>query len=176
MTLLWTAPRLWVTKDPITKEKLNAISDDLNYLFSPSMGLVTVRGTNADVTTASTTPVEIDDANLALSVETAGRQLRIKLEGQTFNNTLAAFNRFDVLIDNTTYLSSLTGTQLASGVASTRQYVASNEIHLNMDIVVPVGVLAAGVHTFKPRWWVSGGTGTFRFATGYFAQFYVGEF
>lgn len=176
MALLWTTPRVWVTKDPITKEKLNAISDDLSYLFSPSIVEKTSRGTASDVTTASTTPVAIDDTTLGLTIELSGRPFRVKLQGISFNNTLAAFNRFDVLIDGTTYLSSLTGTQLANGIGDFRQYVASNEVQVNLEVLVPVGVLSAGSHTFAPRWWVSAGTGTFRMGTGYFVQFYVSEF
>jgi hypothetical protein len=175
MALLWSTPRTWVTRDPITKTKLNAISNQLNYLYAPSVGVQTVRGTGVNATITGASPVAIDDGLLAISLETSGRFLTCHLTGVASHATLAAFMMFDVLIDGTTYLSSLTGTQLAQGVSRFRQYVAAYEVPVNWKAYIPAGVLSAGVHTFAPRSWVSAGTGTFYLATGYFAQFYVGE-
>lgn len=177
MTLLWTTPRVWVTKDPITKGKLNAVSDNLNYLINPSMDVKTVRGTGSDVSTTSTSPAVIDDTLLGVSVELTGAApVRVKLMGIAVNNTLNAFTIFDMLYDSTNYLSSLTSTPLANGIGKVRQGVANVEYSVNFDIIIPSGVLAAGVHTFAPRFWVSSGTGTFRLATGWFAQVVAGEF
>jgi len=176
MTLLWKTPRQWETNDAITKEKLNEISDELTYLMLPSYGLATVRAGAANQTTASTTPVDLDIANYQLRVELTGvRPVLIELEGAFANNTLAAVSRFDVMIDGTTYVSSLSGTNLANGAMMATQYVAAYVIPLKLRILLPPGTLAAGVHTFVPKWWVSAGTTTW-FQVNVLSQFYVGEF
>lgn len=174
MTLLWTTPREWKANDAITKERLNDISNNLTYLYSPSRGIATVRnGTNQ--TTTSTTPVDLDASNFGMSVELSGlRDVYVELKGLVSNATLAAVSRFDVYMDATTYLSSLTGTQLTLGLASVTQYVANHLLLVNLRFVIPRGVLSAGVHTFQPRWWVSAGTSTWYEATA-ISQFEVGE-
>lgn len=176
MTLLWTTPREWTTKDAITKERLNAISDDLNYLINPSRATATVRGTGANTTVALTTFTNLDVSNYGLSVELTGvRDVRVKLQGKVSNATLAAITFFDVYIDNSIYLSSLSGTALTQGVWAATQYVAANLIPVVFDVSIPAGVLAAGVHTFQLRWRVSAGTSTFYDNANNFAQFSVGE-
>ena len=176
MTLLWTTPREWTTNDPVTKEKLNAISDDLSYLLAPSRGLVTVRGTGANQTTASTTLSDLDLSTFGLSVELTGvRDIKVKFQGLMSNATLAAVTVFDVFMDNTTYLSSLTATALTNGIWSATQYVAAHIIPVRFEVLIPAGVLAAGVHTFQPRWRVTAGTTTFYEAANTFSQFVVGE-
>lgn len=174
MTLLWVTPREWIADEAITKEKLNEISDSLNYLYSPSRGLATVRN-GSNVTITSTTAVDLDAAAYALSVELTGlRDVYVELRGAAQNNTLASVNSFDVYIDSTTYLSSLTGTPLTFGATAFVQYVASNRVMVNVRYLIPRGTLAAGVHTFKPRAFVSAGTLTWIEANG-LTQFEVGE-
>lgn len=174
MSLLWTTPTEWTTKKPITKEELNKINDNILYLAAPSVGRVTVRN-GTTVTTTSTTPAVLDAA-YDLSVELSGvRDVRMKLQGIAQIGTLAAIMRFDVLIDNTTYWSSLTGTQLTNGVWAATQYVASNAIPVSVNLTLPAGTLAAGVHTFKLRYWTSAGTLTWIEAAT-ISEFEVGEF
>lgn len=175
MALLWTTPRQWETNDPITEEKLNEISDDLTYLYSPSVGLVTIRGTGTNQTYTSLTPVDLDPANYTLNVELNGsRAVNIELLGAVGNSSLAALTKLDVFIDNTTYLSSLTGTFLVSGVWVATQYVAANIIPVQFKIKLPANILSAGFHTFVPRIWVTAGTATW-YEASVFSQFKVGE-
>lgn len=173
MALLWTAPRDWFTKEPATKEKLNDISNNLRYLLLPSVQRVT-KTTGTNPTTVSTVFVDLDAAAYALSVElTGGRLVMVELKG-TFTNSGVNVVCFDILIDNTTYLSSLTGTPLTNGVLGITVPVASALVCLPLMVSIPAGVLAAGVHTFKPRWRVTAGTGTWQ-ENGVYSQFQVGE-
>lgn len=176
MTLLWTTPRTWKANDVITKERLNAISNDLTYLLNPSKGLVTVRGTGTNQTNASTTFVDLDLSTYALSVEITGsRDVNVALQGICSNATLAAITLFDIFIDNSIYLSSLTATALTQGVWETTQYVAANIIPVRFNLIVPAGTLSAGVHVFQPRWRVGSGTATWYETANLFSQFSVGE-
>lgn len=178
MTLLWTTPRTWVTNEPITKEKLNAISNNLSYLMKPSVEYSTIRGTASDVSVTAliAAPGDIDNASYQLSVELSGaRDVTCRFRGTGGHATLAATWGFDVFIDNTTYLSSLTTTPLANGLWRTTQYVAAHNINVDWTVRIPYDVLTAGVHTFQPRAFVSAGTLTWRMSAGWFSQFVVGE-
>lgn len=175
MTLLWNTPRVWETNDALTKERLNAISDDLTYLMSPSYEVVTVRGTGTSVTTTSTTPVDLDPAVYTLNVELTGvRPVTIELSGHVSNGTLAAIMRLDVFIDGVTYASSLTATQVTGGLWDAYEYVAANLVPVKIRTVLPPGTLAAGIHTFVPRFWTSAGTMTW-YELNQYSQFLVGE-
>lgn len=175
MTTLWTTPREWLTKDAITKERLNAISDNLTYLHTPSSSIKTVRGTGADAPITSLTPIQIDDALFTASLETTGRVLNVNFLMTMANATAGAYTHIDVLMDGVTYLSSLTGTQLTYGLLRDRQSGAAYVHALSFDIKIPAGTITAGAHVFVPRVWVSGSTSTFYLSAGYFAQFGVRE-
>lgn len=175
MTLLWNVPREWEDKDPITADRLNDISDSLNYLFTPSKGIATVRGNGTNQTTALTTPTQIDNASYLLNVELTGlRDVYVELVGAISNATLAALNKIDVGIDGTNYVSSLTGTPVTNPLHVSSQYVAAAIIPVSFRVQIPAGQLAAGFHTFYPMYWVSAGTVTW-YMNGVFSQFRVGE-
>ncbi len=175
MTLLWTKPRVWETRDPITADKLNEISNQLTYLFAPSRAIKTVNNTGSNKTISSTTAVVLDTAVYLLNLELTGlRDVRIVLTGVLNNTTLAAANRLDVLIDGSMYLSSLTNTPLANGIWIQNQYVANLNMTVAIDLIIPAGVLAAGIHTFEPLAWVSAGAMVWIEATAY-SQFMVTE-
>lgn len=177
MPVLWTAPYVWGTKEPITKKKLNDMNNNINYLFAPQRKVVTIRGTGADAAITSTTPIAIDSAALQIRLELSGlRDVWVEMEALGQNNTIATVNRFDVLIDGTTYLSSLTGTQLANGLKVNIQHVAAQAMEIAWRFVLPAGVLVAGVHTFEPMAWVSAGTLTVILGVNGLAQFRVGEY
>lgn len=175
MTLLWTDPREWKTEDPITKERLNAISDDLNYLLNPSRRTITILGSGSNQTTTSATLVDLDAANYAASVELTGkRSVKVRLHGAATNNTLGAFTYFDVLIDNSIYLSNLTATPASTHARFIQTPVANYYSPIQLDVEIPIGILSAGVHTFRPQWRVSGGTATW-YESAVLSQFSVGE-
>ncbi len=176
MTLLWTTPRDWVSNEVITKEKLNAISNDLRYLYNPASAVATIRGTGADVNVTSTTPAELNDTLYALSVELTGnKDVLIEFQGYMRGGAAAAATMIDFLIDGSVYASSLTGTYFSGGVSRHLQVTALLNIPVSIHYVIPAGSLAAGVHTFKPRLWVSASTSIWYMSTNYLSQFRVGE-
>lgn len=177
MTLLWSTPRVWETRDPITATKLNEISNQMTYLFTPSRVIKTMKTGGTNVTTASTTPIVVDTAIYGINIELTGlRDVRVTLTGLIMNNTLNAANRVDVLIDGVTYLSSLTTTQLNNGIWSVTQYVAGSLIPVSIDVMIPAGALTAGWHTFDIAMWTATGTLTwYEGAASVFSQFMVTE-
>lgn len=175
MTLLWKTPREWEDKDPITADRLNDISGMLTYLFTPSKGVATIRGSGTNQTTTLTTPTQVDNASYLLNVELTGlRDVYVELVGALSNSNLAVLNKMDVGIDGTTYVSSLTGTPVVNPLHVSTQYVAANIIPVNFRVLIPAGQLAAGFHTFYPMYWTTAGTLTW-YMNGVFSQFRVGE-
>lgn len=176
MTLLWAEPRVWETNEPITEEKLNEISDSLTYLYTPTLAVATVRAGGASPTFTNTSFAAIDDATYLLTLEIRGdRQLTVELEGTVSNTTVASVTFLDVLIDGVTYVSSLTGTAIVTGLWVQEQPVAAHRMHVRVNARIPAGVLAAGVHTFSPRIRVSANTTTW-YTANHYSQFQVGEY
>lgn len=175
MTTLWTAPREWITSEPITEDKLNDISNDLLFLLNPPFGQVTVRGTRSNVTTTSTSFVAIDSIYSVTIELSAVRDLTVDLNGVASHSANSGVINLDVLVDGTTYLSSLTSTPLARGLFTMQWGVGTYVLPIKAEITVPAGTFTAGVHTFQPVWCVGSGTGTWYEASGYFSQFHVGE-
>lgn len=175
MTLLWTTPRSWVTKEPITKTKLNGLSDQLNYLYNPTRSIITVRGVGTNLNFTSTAFVDIDFSQYTNVLEMTGsRDLTVTFQGNVLNSSAGAFTYFDILMDSTTYLSSLTGTALGVGAYFVHHTIANAYIPVNLKVIVPRGLISPGSHTFQPVIRVSGGTATWLINT-VFSQFFVGE-
>ncbi len=138
--------------------------------------MVTVPGTGTNVTPSSVPFVDLDAATYGLSVELSGsRAVKIEMTGAWSNATLAAQNRMDFFIDNSIYASSLTGTPNAQGVWMQTQPVAVHILPVSIRLTIPAGILAAGVHTFKPRVSMSAGTLTW-YENTVWSQFKVGEY
>lgn len=181
MALLWTAPREWEAGEGITATKMNAISNDLLYLFDRPSAMVNIRANGAaNVTTTSTTWTAVDDNQFTLTLEISSQaQLETSIAAMVSHSVLGGYVNMDVIVDDTTYLSSLTGTPAAGGLWTTRGLVAGAPIAMGCPIRIPAGSFAAGVHTFKLRWKiVTAGTGTL-YLTAASAmssfQWYVGE-
>lgn len=176
MTLLWATPRVWATNEPVTQEKMNSISNQLTYLFTPTRKSAVVRGTGSNQTTASTTPVALDPANFTIYLELTGlRDVYVTLTGIISNSTVGASNKIDAKVDGTTYLSSLTASALNGGIKQIYAPVANYVIDISYRIRIPAGTLTAGFHTFVPYWWVSAGTATY-YEVNQFTAFEVGEY
>lgn len=175
MTLLWTSPRAFVAGNTLTASQMNEISNNCSYLFTRPQKTVSVRGTGTNFTTASTSFVDVD-ASLAFSLETGGGLLEINLLGIISNTVINTLTCFDVYMDSTTYLSSLTNTALTNGIWQQKTTVAASIDSIKATPYrIEVGGVPAGVHTFSLRWRVAAGTSTFYVATGNLAQFSVIE-
>lgn len=150
----WVTPRTWVTLDQITATRLNSeLRDQLSFLKTPPRSVVTIRNAT-NITTASTSVTQVDDAQFTLQLTTFGGDVRVWFLGQILNAS-ASVARLDVLMDGTTYLSSGTGTPLTSGML---QMTIAAGFGNNGAFTFLVQNLPAGTHDFKLRWWVSAGT------------------
>lgn len=171
MALLWSSPRTFVAGKALTATQMNEITNNISYLYTRPQKLITVRGSGANPTTASTSFGDVD-AQFSFSLETSGGAVEFNLLAMLSNTTLNTLTAFDILMDNTTYLSSLTNTALNGGIWSWKENVAA---YIDSAKVTPyrveAGVIPAGIHTYKLQWRVSAGTTTLYLAAGYLCQF-----
>lgn len=150
----WVAPRTWATLEQITATLLNQeLRDQLLFLKTPPKSLVTIRN-GTTLTTTSTTIVAVDDAQFTLQLVTFGGDIEIWFLGSILNAS-GSTARFDVLMDGTTYLSSLTGTNLSGGLVNFGILAGGG---MNASFRVTITGQAAGSHDFKLRYWTSAGT------------------
>lgn len=176
MVTNWTEPQEWIAGNPITAEELNEESNRLRYLYDRGGQMVTVRGNGTNPTTVSTASfAAVDDAIYAVSLETTGGKLCIDLTAHVAHSVANNFIAFDVIMDDITYMSSLTGTALTQGIITARPPAITVVYPVNVRYMVPAGIITAGVHTFKLRWKVQAATGTLWVSSGYMFQLAVSE-
>ncbi len=168
----WIDPREWVVGEGITATKLNEISESINYVHDKPKSIVTIFGSGADLTTTSTTIVAVDDAQFTLSLQViAGESVVVALVVDTTGSTTNINPVYDVIIDDTTYVSSNTATPLTAGLWTRYTPTAATSVSGLPAAPVIITGLVAGVHTFKLRWKVSAaGTATL-YLNAKFCQF-----
>lgn len=170
--MAWTTPRTWATLEQITATYLNEqLRDNLEYLYNRPHSFVTIRnGTNVNIT--STSFAALDDGQFTLELTTTGGDIEIWLTGTFEHGSGGVAVMFDVLMDNTTYLSSMTGTPLTNGLAA---FFAPN---VGYDTITSLRYTISGItadtHNFKLRVRTTSGTGVW-LAANYCTQFGVRE-
>lgn len=163
----WITPREWVVGEAISATKLNEISESLNYIHEKPKSVVTIYGSGTDLTTGSTTYVAVDDAQFTLSLEVqAGEDVRLWLTLVHTNATTGTLNDYDVIIDDTTYVSANIGTPLTQGIIRGR--IAAGAVNQSNNAYLVISGLSAGVHTFKLRWKTSASTAKLILSGAYF--------
>lgn len=177
MTLPWTTPNTFVAGKTLTAAQLNAMNTNINFLYTRPQRLSTIRGTGTNLTTLATAFADVDAlGTLSLTLETSGGALEFNLLGTVSNTVLNALTCFDIYMDGTTYMSSVTATPIANGIWQQRTTVAASIDSIKATPYrVEVGAVAAGIHTFVLRWRVSAGTSTLYVAAGNLVQFYARE-
>lgn len=149
--MTWTTPKTWVTGEPLTAGDLNThLRDNLNALKTPP-GDAYIANEASNYTTTSTAFVSVDATNLALTITTAGGDALVAFSGAVSNNTAGQAVYFDVDLDGVR--------QAGNDGINVLTSAAANSIG-NAAFAWLVTGLAAGSHTFKLQWKVSGGTGT----------------
>lgn len=154
--MAWTNPKTWATGEALTASDLNLhLRDNLLYLFNRPIVIAELRNA-ANITISSSTMVAVDDNFYNLDLEVNSGRAKISLIGGTVVQTSGAHAIFDLLIDNTTYLSSNTGTPDTNG----SQYIGSDTtgaaFPLSSFQFIVTG-LSAGSHNFKLRFRSSSG-------------------
>jgi len=157
--MVWTEPAEWEVGDVLTDERLNEeIRDNLLALKDPPNALYTLAG---NYTTTSTTFVDVDGTNLALTVTPAGTKVIIILNLVLEHDTSLAITTFDIL---------KTGVSIspgALGIGSVRHQNTTNPSKLIpfTRVLTVTGLTANTSVTFKLQWKTSGGTATIMGAT-----------
>lgn len=144
----WVTPRTWVAGELVTAAIMNAhVRDELNALKTPASDVKNLT-IGTDTTTTSTSFVDIDSTNLAITFTTGGGDCMVGFTGTvSIGGTYRVL--FNVMIDGADAVATdgLVETAAATGAAVGFVYLATG--------------LSAASHTFKLRWKVSGGTATF---------------
>lgn len=163
--MAWTTPRTWVTNEVVTAAIMNQyIRDNQVSLKDPPFAQY-VLNEGADYTTTSTSFVNVDATDLALSITTAGGVVEIHFHGIVTNSS-TAFNNFDVEIDGSPYAGD-------DGITSG---VVSAGVKEQISFTVRKSGLSAGSHTFKLQWKTNTGTATLYAGAGTSGYDQHGEF
>lgn len=146
--MAYTNPKTWAVKEELTSSDLNTyVRDNLAALKDPPSDSY-VLNEASDYTTTSTSFVDVDATNLALTITTTGGDVMVHFYGN-----------FDGVAPNAVFVDvDLDGTRIGGDDGLIK--------YENPSYVVPVSFtrlitgLAAGSHTLKLQWKVSAGTTT----------------
>jgi glycogen debranching enzyme len=157
--MAWTPPKVFEETNNVNSTVLNQyLSDNDRYLFRRPRHIINLRDTG-NFTTTSSSFVVVDSTTLRLSVTVqAEADYRIWLNGGfNVNNSNIRQTKWDILQDNTTYLSSGTGTALTNGLSLiTNSATSSGRNLVHLDHVIEN--LSAGTHFFDLYYAISAST------------------
>lgn len=144
--MTWTIPKTWSTGELVTASLLNThLRDNLDALKDPPTAAY-MANESSNYTTTSTSFVDVDATNMALTLDTNGGAVLIGFHG--YANNAAGIVYFDVEID---------GVRMAGDDGLLRSTANSN---YSICFVVLKTALSAGSHTFKLQWRVTASTAT----------------
>lgn len=152
--MAYTTPRTWIPGELVTASMLQEqISDNMSALKAPPTAQATLN-LGADITTTSTSFVDVDATNLSLTITTTGGDVLITFQG-VFVKTLTGQVHLDVTMD---------GTALAGDSGMTGHSIGATIVE--MGFTWWARSVAAGSHTFKLRWAIISGGGTLTLYAG----------
>lgn len=149
--MTWTTPKTWVTNEPLTASDLNThLRDNLNALKAPPTDVHTLNEAS-EFSTTSTSFVDVDATNLALTITTTGGDVLIGFSGTIYGTggTLP-YVLFDIDID---------GARLMGDDGILAHRIESTTSTYSIGFIILKQGLSAGSHTFKLQWAVTAGTG-----------------
>jgi hypothetical protein len=149
----WTAMNDLSTGDLVTEADMDAIRGNIEYLLDPNHART--RRDTASYTTTSTTFVDVDATNLAISLETHGGPVLVSVAGAASMTGVGALTYFDLEVDGVRQ-GSASGS--GAGLVAFTSPAASHQHNISLAHLVTG--LAAGTHTFKLQWRVSATTAT----------------
>ncbi len=164
--MAWTTPKTWSVDELLTAADLNEqLRDNMNALKSPPSAEYTLNEAS-DYSTSSTTFVDVDGTNLALTVNTNGGDVMVHFHGVINSSGNRVY--LDVDVD---------GSRVAGDDGITGGYF-SNRMPISFTRLLTG--LSAGEHTFTLQWKVSGGSATMFAGAGsanedWHPQFWVRE-
>lgn len=144
MTATWTAPRTWADNDLVAADDLNEqLRDNLEFLKDSPVAQYISNDSSYEVSRSGNGSfVDVDDTNLALTLETNGGDVKITLQGrfQESSGTASKNAYLDMAVDGTRQGDTTTGLWSLDG--------DFNPLYVTHI----VRGLEAGSHTFKPQW------------------------
>jgi len=154
----WTTMNDLSTGDLVTEADMDAIRGNIEYLLDPNHQRI--RRDAGNYTTTSTSFVDVDAANLRISLETHGGPVLVCLTGAASMNGVGALMYFDVEVDGVRE-----GSPLATGAGLLALSSISSGTQVNIGFAHLVTGLAAGTHVLKLQWHVSSITATLHAAS-----------
>lgn len=147
----WTTMRTLVTGDLVTEEDMAALRGNLHYLLDPNKARL-IHNSGSGYTTTSTSFVDIDSANLSITLQTHGGPVLVTFAANAYASNASYRARFDLSVDGTRYTGMPLGLLQASNLG--------NDVTAATPVAFAVLVtgLAAGTHTFRPQWCVTSGS------------------
>ena len=146
----WTQPRDWSVDELVTPALLNAqLRDNLEFLKNPPTDLYDV-DESSDYTTTSTSFVDVDGTNLALTIETEGGDVMVGFVGSVSHSNGTARIYFELDVDG-----SPAGGD--DGICLVAQNTWRNQ---TASFVFLIQGLSEGSHTIKLQWKTNVGTAT----------------
>lgn len=154
MSKIWTAPKLWEVGNPLTDVEMNAISNNLEWLKSRPYALKEGNTAgNKAIALSTTIWAAIDDTYYTLTLETTEANDDILFLGSFLWSSNGAANSshfYDILVDDSYYISSGTSTPAAKGKRQVYSQGAAGIIASN-SFIVHYKQPTVGVHTYKLR-------------------------
>lgn len=160
MTKIWISPRVWDIGELVDDLKMQEVSNALEWLKDRPFDQKLLINTGANTVQAVTGVgnwFAIDDANLTLNISTVSANERVKVTFDLIFSTSGAASSgiwWDVLVDDTYYLSSGTATSSTIGLGIYFSTMAAAGVQ-RIFFEAYGNILAAGAHTLKVRF---GGT------------------
>lgn len=150
--MAWSAPKTW-SSEPLTSTDMNTyIRDNQNYLYNRLENTSKYElDEGSDYTTTSTSFVDVDGSNLALSLTTTGGDVLVGFIGTVKHDTNNGAIFCNISVDGVDYFSN-------DGLFFNRNLDLGD--YRTFSFVVRITGLANGAHTFKLRWKTSTGTAT----------------
>ncbi len=150
--MAWTTPRDWVSGEVVTASKMQQNSDNLVHLYARPSLILTIRGNGSNETSTSTVFVPINNTILSGSLVTTQAALSLNFNASVSHSVATTQIAIDILIDGTTYASSLTSTAVTNGLWVPRSGNVASSAQLSGSHIIPAGSLTVGVHTFAVVW------------------------
>jgi hypothetical protein len=145
--MAYTTPKTWVTGELVTATEMNTyMRDNQNALKSPPTDSY-VLNEGSDYTTTSTSFVDVDATNLALTITTTGGDVFVHFHGSVNSNTYRIYFELDV-----------DGSPHAGDDGITHSFNSGGNDRMTITFTRLITGLSAGSHTIKLQWKSSSST------------------
>lgn len=178
-TVDWFTPNDWLTREKVTASDFNEqIKSNIQWLFEKNL-VVVQRSGIADLTTTntvapSTTPTVSYIINTVyMNKASQDTSVRFMFDGNIINSGANNKTYFDIIVDQTYFLSTGTATPRTNGMAVVTTQINARPLWVSFQRFLEG--ITAGSRRFDFVWWCSGGTSTINY-TNTMAQFSAEEY